>query len=90
MRRFELTDEQWEKIKHLLPGKEGDSGRTAKDNRLFLDAVLWTARTSAQWRVYLLALATGTASINGSIDGPRRVVGSRFLNRCKILIWNGC
>ena len=50
MRRFELTDEQWEKIKHLLPGKEGDSGRTAKDNRLFVDAVLWTARTGAQWR----------------------------------------
>ena len=50
MRRFELTDEQWEKIKYLLPGKEGDSGRTAKDNRLFLDAVLWTARTGAQWR----------------------------------------
>jgi transposase len=50
MRRFELTDEQWEKIKHLLPGKAGDSGRTAKDNRLFLDAVLWTARTGAQWR----------------------------------------
>ena len=50
MRRFELTDEHWEKIKHLLPGKEGDSGRTAKDNRLFIDAVLWTARTGAQWR----------------------------------------
>jgi Transposase and inactivated derivatives len=50
MRRFELTDEQWEKIKHLLPGKEGDSGRTAQDNRLFVDAVLWTARTGAQWR----------------------------------------
>lgn len=39
MRRYELTDEQWEKIKLLLPGKEGDSGRTAKDNRLFIDAV---------------------------------------------------
>jgi putative transposase len=50
MRRFELTDEQWDKIKLLLPGKEGDSGRTAKDNRLFIDAVLWIVRTGAQWR----------------------------------------
>lgn len=50
MRRFELTDEQWEKINRLLPGKEGDSGRTAKDNRLFVDAVLWVVRTGAQWR----------------------------------------
>ena len=50
MRRFELTDEQWEKIQVLLPGKEEDPGRTAKDNRLFLEAVLWSARTGAPWR----------------------------------------
>jgi hypothetical protein len=40
MRRFELTDEQFARIEHLLPGKESDPGRTA-DNRLFLKAVLW-------------------------------------------------
>lgn len=50
MRRFELTDEQWERIKNLLPGREGDPGVTAKDNRLFIDAVLWIARTGAPWR----------------------------------------
>jgi transposase len=50
MRRFELTDEQWWRVKDLLPGKEGDPGRTAVDSRLFLDAVLWIARTGAPWR----------------------------------------
>jgi transposase len=50
MRRFELTDEQWEKIKDILPGREGDIGVTAKDNRLFLDAVLYVARTGIPWR----------------------------------------
>jgi putative transposase len=50
MRRFELSDEQWLKVETLLPGRTGDPGRTAKDNRLFLDAVLWIARTGAPWR----------------------------------------
>lgn len=50
MRRFELTDEQWLKVENLLPGRKSDPGQTAKDNRLFLDAVLWIARTGAPWR----------------------------------------
>jgi transposase len=47
MRRFELTDEQSQRIEHLLPGKPTDPGATARDNRLFLDAILWIARTGA-------------------------------------------
>ena len=38
--RFILRDDQWERVKHPLPGKETDRGVTAKDNRLFLEAVL--------------------------------------------------
>ena len=45
-----LTDQQWERIKDMVPGKPGDRGRTGKDTRLFIDAVLWIARTSAPWR----------------------------------------
>lgn len=50
MRRFELSDEQWVRVEGLLPGKTGDPGQPAKDNRLFLDAVLWIVRTGAPWR----------------------------------------
>jgi transposase len=50
MRRFELSDEQWLKVENMLPGRKGDPGQTAKDNRLFLDAVLWITRTGAPWR----------------------------------------
>lgn len=50
MRRFEMDDERFERIAHLLPGKRSDPGATARDNKLFLDAVLWIARTGAPWR----------------------------------------
>lgn len=50
MRRFELSDEQFDRIAALLPGKITDPGRTAANNRLFLDAVLWILRTGAPWR----------------------------------------
>jgi transposase len=49
-RRHELTDTQWEAIAPHLPGKEGDPGRTAEDNRKFVNAVLWLAKTGAPWR----------------------------------------
>ena len=50
MRRHEISDDQWNRIKDFLPGKAGDPGRTAVDNRLFINAVLWIARTGVPWR----------------------------------------
>jgi transposase len=49
MRRHEISDEHWVRIKDLLPGQDGDPGVTAKDNRLFINAVLWIGRTGAPW-----------------------------------------
>jgi putative transposase len=48
--RRELTNEQWSRIESMVPGKKGDRGRAGEDNRLFVDAVLWTLRTGAPWR----------------------------------------
>ena len=50
MRRHEVDEEQWAKVKDLLPGKASDPGRTAEDNRLFVNAVLWIAKTGVPWR----------------------------------------
>lgn len=50
MNREMLSDEQWAKIENTLPGKKNDCGVTAKDNRNFVEAVLWIARTGAPWR----------------------------------------
>lgn len=35
---------------HYLPGKAADCGVTAKDNRRFLEGVLWIARAGSPWR----------------------------------------
>jgi transposase len=48
--RSVLSDAQWNTIAHLLPGKSGDPGRSGADSRLFVEAVLWIARTGAPWR----------------------------------------
>ena len=48
--RHAIRDEDWERIKDLLPGRAGQPGAHAKDNRLFVDAVLWIAKTGAPWR----------------------------------------
>ena len=50
MARVVLRDDQFERIAAWLPGNVGDPGRTAVDNRLFVEAVLWIARTGSPWR----------------------------------------
>ena len=50
MRRYALRDDQWERIRDLLPGREGYVGVTAKDNRLFVEAVLYRYRAGIPWR----------------------------------------
>jgi transposase len=45
-----LSDLQWEQIAPLIPGKPGDPGRCGRDNRSFVEATLWIARTGAPWR----------------------------------------
>lgn len=44
-----MSHAQWARIRDLLPGKAGDPGRTAVDNRLFVNGVLWVLRSGARW-----------------------------------------
>ncbi len=48
--RFVVTNDIWARLELYLPGKKSDSGATARDNRLFLEAVLWRVRTGLPWR----------------------------------------
>ena len=49
MTRHGLRDDQWERIKDLLPG-ELDVGATARDNRRFVEAVVYRCRAGIPWR----------------------------------------
>lgn len=50
MDRLMLSNTQWKRLESLLSGKAGDVGATARDNRRFVEAVLWIGRTGTPWR----------------------------------------
>ena len=51
VKRHELTDEQWDRIKDKVPPeRSGERGRPAKDNRMMINAILWILKTGAPWR----------------------------------------
>jgi transposase len=75
--RFIVSDAAWEKIAPLLPGKASDPGATAKDSRLFLEAVLWRVRTGVPWR----DLPSGFGHWNSVFQRFRRWVKGGVLAR---------
>ena len=50
MRRYELSDEQWSRIRPLLPPERGRWGRPAKENRAIFTGILCILRSGAPWR----------------------------------------
>ena len=75
--RFGVRDAVWERIAPLLPGKASDSGVTARDNRLFLEAVLWRVRTGLPWR----DLPEGFGKWNSVFQRFRRWVRAEVFDR---------
>ena len=75
MDRQELSDAIWTRIEPHLPGKASDPGRSGRDNRLFVEAVLWLARSGAHWRV----LPAGFGKWNS--------VYQRFNRWCRDGVW---
>lgn len=74
-RRYALREDQWERLKNLLPGREGHVGGTAKDNRLFVEAVLYRYRAGIPWRDLPERF------------GDFRVVHTRFSRWAKSEVW---
>ena len=51
LRRYELTDDEWNRIADLLPPENtGKQGRPRKNNRTILNGMVWIARSGAPWR----------------------------------------
>ena len=49
---YEITEEQWERIKHMLPPERtGKPGRPCETtNRNVINGALWIGHTGAQWK----------------------------------------
>ena len=51
IRRYELTEEEWERLEKYFPGRQpGTLGRPRKDSRKMLNGIFWIARSGAAWR----------------------------------------
>lgn len=74
MRRHAMTDEQWALVKPLLPTRR-PGPKSKRGDRLFIDAVLYRARTGVAWR----DLPTRF--------GPWKSVFNRFDNWSKRGVW---
>ena len=68
MRRYALRDDQWERKKDFLPGREGHVGGTAADNRLFVE-LFCTDRAGIPWRDLPERLVIGRSSISAQSMG---------------------
>jgi len=73
--RHALRNDQWDRIEDLLPGRAGTVGVTSKDNRLFVEAVLYRYRTGIPWRDLPERF------------GDFRVVHTRFSRWAKSGVW---
>lgn len=74
-KRYELSDAQWDRISDFLPGKPGDPGRTGRDNRRFVNGVLWVLRSGARWQD------------SPGRYGKYKTVHKRFTRWAKASIW---
>lgn len=50
MNRGDLSEEQWERLRSLLPPQRPKIGRPPRDHRVILNGILWILRTGAPWR----------------------------------------
>jgi transposase len=48
--RLVLSDEMWARIAPHIIGDERTRGTSGRDNRMFVEGVLWIVRTGSPWR----------------------------------------
>ena len=48
--RLVLSDAGWERMAPLIIGRPDQKGSTGRDNRMFVEGVLWIVRTGSPWR----------------------------------------
>ena len=93
MRRYALRDDQWDRIKDTLPGRDGHVGGTAPDNRLFVEAVLFRFRAGVPWRdlpdgrrAAFAAVAARIHKINSANWARDLGVPTHVFAACKVIL----
>ena len=72
--RLILRDEQWERISQHIIGNDRTRGSSGRDNRMFVEAVLWIVRTGSPWR-----------DLPDVFGGARRASGGACSRRCRTI-----
>ena len=85
MDRLVLSDAAWERMAPLIIGRPDQKGSTGRDNRMFVEGVLWIVRTGSPWRDLPEAFGTGTACSGASVDGASRVFGGGSSRQCPMI-----
>jgi len=85
MDRLVLSDAAWERMAPLIIGRPDQKGSTGRDNRMFVEGVLWIVRTGSPWRDLPEAFGIGTACFGASVDGASKVFGGGYSRRCPMI-----
>ena len=80
--RLMLGDDQWERMSAHIIGYERTRGSSGRDNRMFVEAVLWIARTGSPGAICPTYSARGTASSGGSAGDDGDVWTTLLSRRC--------
>ena len=80
MDRLILTDEQWRRVSGLIIGRSDQRGSTGRNNRMFVEGVLWIVRTRAPWRD--LPEVFGGCFFGASAVGAGKAFGSVSFKPC--------
>jgi hypothetical protein len=73
-----LADEQWERVRVLLPRQEPGQGRPRRDDRQVLRGILWIMDTGSSWR-----------DLPEEEFGPNSTAHGRYRKWCKEGLWSG-
>ena len=85
MERLVLSDAAWERMAPLIIGRPDQKGPTGRDNRMFVEGVLWIVRTGSPWRDLPEAFGTGTVYSVASVVGASRGFGGGSSRRCPMI-----
>ena len=72
-----LADEQWERVRALLPTQKPGQGRLRRDDRQVLRAILWVMDSGSSWR-----------DLPEEEFGPNSTAHGRYRKWCKEGLWS--